>query len=122
MTKQAPLTQAELDHQITDDLMRKVGEDVENAIERTFAIAPQPWLPIAVQAAVTGLAAMVALLREDQVLAPMSERRLVMLAALIVGRCATDHGQLKNAITAAIADEIALLSTGRINPYRETPS
>jgi hypothetical protein len=107
-----PQTQAELDLQIVDDLMKKVADDIERAIKRSLDIAPEPRLPIAVQAASTAVGELFEVLRGFEG-SPLSDLQLVMLAALLAGRGAT-VGEYHAALVEAKEDLCALYSAGRI--------
>jgi len=77
------------DHnRITNDLMKKVGDDVTAAMIRTLDIAPNH-LPVAVAgaaAAVGVTAAILGRLNDSQEMGGGPNPDMVMLAALIIGR------------------------------------
>ena len=77
------------DHnRITNDLMKKIGNDVTAAMIRTLDIAPNH-LPVAMAgaaAAVGVTAAILSRLNDSQELGGEPNPDMVMLAALIIGR------------------------------------
>ncbi|MBO4222004.1 hypothetical protein [Bradyrhizobium neotropicale] len=105
------------EHAILQDLMRKVGDDVEAAIDRVLQIAPRPFLPMLLQASavcVSGLT--VEIEGHNNHRNPgrrLTPQELTMLSALMAGRALTE-GELDSALQAAHADIVALKAGGRL--------
>jgi Ni,Fe-hydrogenase III small subunit len=80
-------------HLITDDLMRKVSDDVQAVLKRTLAIAPHPHLPVAVSAGaacIGVIAGLLEIMSEDgRVPGSKPDPECVLLAGLLCARMGT---------------------------------
>jgi hypothetical protein len=93
---------------ITKDLMQKLADDVNAALYRTLAIAPQPHLPIAMCGGAPLVAMMGALLDTDP--GPTPDPDCLLLAGLLLARAGI-RGH--DAIDQAYKDFEALKAAGR---------
>lgn len=100
------LTEAQVQHGVTVDLVRKVGDDVGAIIRRALSIAPDPHLPIAMSAGASAVAVMALLLDTDP--KPTIDPDCMLLAGLLLGRSGG-----KDAVGEAYKDFAALKAAGR---------
>lgn len=109
---------SDANNQITEDLMRKIEDDVIAAMSRTLAITPAPVLPVAISglAAALGVTAAALAKANNSYVAGEPDPDCVLLAALLGARM----GMSADGISEAYRDFDALKAAGRTaTPKRE---
>jgi len=109
---------------ITDDLMRKVVDDVRDVIFRTIDIAPKPHLPIVTAAGALALgfaAAELAILNGKREPGSDPEPEYLLLAALLIARigmkCDDPHcSALNDLALLKKADRLRVFGAGEDRP------